>query len=68
MRLSRGKRSGNFQSRGVACPLSALTGKHPGVCLAMESLVSEIVDAPTHQCFVCEGRPRCCFTIDSGRP
>lgn len=57
------ERNGSFVIRGEGCPLSALTGKHEGVCLAMESLVSEIVGAPTHQCCVRDERPRCCFEI-----
>jgi predicted ArsR family transcriptional regulator len=35
--------NGQFVIRGVGCPLAALTGKHRGVCMAMESLVTEIV-------------------------
>lgn len=35
--------NGGYVIRGVGCPLAALTGKHPGVCLAMESLVTEVV-------------------------
>src|SRR6185436_19460648 len=30
--------NGRYVIRGLGCPLAALTGKHPGVCLAMESL------------------------------
>jgi len=65
--LTHVEKNGAFVIRGVGCPLSALTGKHPGVCLAMESLVSEVVGAPTRECCVREGRPRCCFKIGNGR-
>jgi DeoR family transcriptional regulator, suf operon transcriptional repressor len=51
--------------RGVGCPLAALTGKHPGVCMAIESLVAEIVGAPVHECCDRSQRPRCCFEIGS---
>jgi predicted ArsR family transcriptional regulator len=61
--VTRVEKNGSFVIRGDGCPLSALTGKHEGVCLAMESLVSEIVGAPTHQCCVRDERPRCCFEI-----
>ena len=44
----------------VAC---AVIGGAAGVCLAMESLVSEIVGAPVHQCCIRDARPRCCFHI-----
>jgi predicted ArsR family transcriptional regulator len=52
--------------RGAGCPLAALTGKHRGVCLAMESLVTEIVGTPVHECCDRNERPRCCFEIQSG--
>jgi predicted ArsR family transcriptional regulator len=57
------ERNGGYVIRGAGCPLSALTGKHPAVCLAMESLVAEIVGAPVHECCDRAARPRCCFEI-----
>ena len=59
--------NGSISIRGAGCPLSALTGKHPGVCLAIESFVSEIVGAPVTECCDREGRPRCCFEITEDR-
>jgi predicted ArsR family transcriptional regulator len=58
--------NGGIVIRGAGCPLAALTGKHEGVCLAMESLVSEIVGAPVHECCDRDARPRCCFEIGNG--
>jgi predicted ArsR family transcriptional regulator len=55
--------NGGFVIRGVACPLAALTGKHPAVCLAMESLLTEVIGAPVDECCDRSGRPRCCFEI-----
>jgi predicted ArsR family transcriptional regulator len=55
--------NGRHIIRGVGCPLSALTGKHPGVCRAIETLVSEIVGAPVKECCDRSGRPQCCFEI-----
>ena len=55
--------NGRYVIRGEGCPLSALTGKHPAVCRAMESLVAEIVGAPVHECCERAERPRCCFEI-----
>lgn len=57
------EQNGSFVIRGEGCPLSALTGKHPAVCRAMESLVKEIVGASVHECCERTGRPRCCFKI-----
>jgi predicted ArsR family transcriptional regulator len=59
--------NGGIVIRGAGCPLAALTGKHPGVCLAMETLVTEIVGVPVRVCCDRDGRPRCCFEIQSGR-
>jgi predicted ArsR family transcriptional regulator len=55
--------NGRYIIRGQGCPLSALTGKHPAVCRAMESLVKELVGASVHECCDREQRPRCCFEI-----
>jgi predicted ArsR family transcriptional regulator len=56
-----------FVIRGVGCPLAALTGKHPGVCLAMESFVTDTIGAPARECCERNGRPKCCFEIRSVR-
>jgi DeoR family transcriptional regulator, suf operon transcriptional repressor len=57
--------NGGYVIRGVGCPLAALTGKHPGVCLAMESLIAAVVGAPVHECCDRSERPQCCFEIES---
>jgi predicted ArsR family transcriptional regulator len=56
--------NGGISIRGAGCPLSALTGKHPGVCLAIETFVSEIVGVPVRECCDRDNRPRCCFEIE----
>ena len=63
--LTKVERNGGIVIRGTACPLAALTVKHRGVCLALESLVTEIVGVPVHECCDRSERPRCCFEIDS---
>lgn len=55
--------NGSYVIRGFGCPLAALTGKHPGVCLAMESLVAEVVGVPVRECCDRSERPQCCFEI-----
>ena len=55
--------NGRIVIRGAGCPLAALTGTHRAVCLAMESLLTEIVGAPVRECCDREERPRCCFEI-----
>ena len=61
--LTHVERNGEITIRGAGCPLAALTGKHVGVCLAMESLVSELVGVDVRQCCERDARPRCCFEI-----
>jgi DeoR family transcriptional regulator, suf operon transcriptional repressor len=63
--LTQVENNGALVIRGAGCPLAALTGKHQGVCLALESMVSEIVGVPVHECCEREGRPRCCFKVES---
>lgn len=59
---------GGYVIRGVGCPLAALTGKHPGVCRAMESLVAEVIGLPVRERCDRSGRPQCCFHIRSQGP
>jgi DeoR family suf operon transcriptional repressor len=54
---------GPYVIRGAGCPLAALTGKHAAVCLAMESMLSELLDTSVRECCERTGRPRCCFEI-----
>jgi len=61
--VTRVEENGRYVIRGEGCPLSALTGKHPAVCGAMESLVKELVGASVHECCARDQRPRCCFEI-----
>jgi predicted ArsR family transcriptional regulator len=62
------KRDGAFVIRGNGCPLAALTGKHRGVCLAVESLVATLLDVPARECCDRDVKPRCCFEIASASP
>ena len=63
--LTRVERNGGYVIRGVGCPLAALTGKHPGVCLEMESLVAEVVGVAVRECCDRADRPQCCFHVVS---
>ena len=55
--------NGGYVIRGAGCPLAALTGKHRAVCLAMETLLMEVLDTEVHECCDRTGRPQCCFKI-----
>jgi predicted ArsR family transcriptional regulator len=55
--------NGGYVIRGISCPLAALTGKHPAVCLAMESLLTEVIGVEVRECCDRTERPKCCFEI-----
>ena len=63
--LTHVERNGGYVIQGMGCPLAALTGKHPGVCLAIESLVAEVLRVPVRECCDRSERPKCCFEIGS---
>lgn len=55
--------------RGYGCPLAALTGSHPIVCSAIESLITTLLNARVQEC--CDRtqqRPQCCFHIADSKP
>jgi predicted ArsR family transcriptional regulator len=64
--LTHVKANGGISIVGAGCPLSAVTGKHPGVCLVMESFVGEVVGASVRECCDRSHRPRCCFEVQAG--
>ena len=47
--LTHVERNGEIVIRGAGCPLAALTGKHRGVCLALESLVTALIGVRVHE-------------------
>ena len=63
--VTRVEKNGEYMIQGRACPLAAVTGKHPAVCMAMEELIAEVVGVPVNECCDRADRPRCCFKIAS---
>ena len=59
------KANGHYTLKGHGCPLAALTGSHPAVCLAIESLIGALLDADVRECCDREQRPQCCFHVAS---
>jgi predicted ArsR family transcriptional regulator len=49
--------------RGHGCLLAEATHGRPEVCRAMSSFLTELVEAPVHECCERGERPRCCFEI-----
>lgn len=62
------KANSHYVIRGHGCPLSALSGKHPGVCHTIESLLAEILGAEVQECCDRSDQPRCCFEIRERTP
>ena len=59
--------NGRFTLKGYGCPLAALTGNHPAVCLAIESLIGEMLDADVEECCDRAQRPHCCFHVTNSK-
>jgi predicted ArsR family transcriptional regulator len=57
------KQNGGFVIEGKGCPLAAITDKEPSVCVAVESLLEELIGAKVRECCNRDSRPRCCFEI-----
>jgi predicted ArsR family transcriptional regulator len=57
------REDGSLVIRGYGCLLAEATHGRPEVCRAMESLLSELVEAPVRECCDRGTRPRCCFEI-----
>jgi predicted ArsR family transcriptional regulator len=53
-----------YTLQGYACPLSAVTAKHPETCALARALVEEITGRPVTECCEQNDRPRCRFRID----
>ena len=56
-----------YTLQGYACPLSAVTAKHPQVCALAQALVEAMTGQPVTECCDRDGRPRCRFRLD-GEP
>jgi predicted ArsR family transcriptional regulator len=57
------KLDGGSIIRGYGCLLSAAVHGRPEVCRAMESLLTELLEAPVRECCERGERPRCCFEV-----
>lgn len=55
--------NGLMRIRGFGCLLAAAVSGQPHVCWAMESLLTEVIGAPVHECCNRGEHPRCCFEI-----
>ena len=58
------REEGSLRIRGSGCPLSAAVSKQPGLCRAVETMVSEVTGTRARTCCEHGERPRCCFAID----
>jgi predicted ArsR family transcriptional regulator len=54
---------GALRIRGLSCPVGAAVHEHPEVCAAVETLLSDLVGTPVHECCDRSDRPRCCFDV-----
>jgi len=53
--------------RGLSCPLEVAVKENPRACVAIESLLTELIGAPVRECCDRSGeRTRCCFSVGTG--
>ena len=57
------ERGGVRVIQGCGCPLSVAVSRHPGICRAVEALLSDVVGVPVRQCCRQGDRPSCCFEV-----
>ena len=54
---------GRYVIRSLVCPLSAVAHERPEACVAMQSLLSELIGAPVSNCCDQAEERRCCFEL-----
>jgi predicted ArsR family transcriptional regulator len=58
------ERDGRLTIRGRSCPLAVAVKENPRICVAIETLLAELLDSPVRECCDRSGeRARCCFEI-----
>jgi predicted ArsR family transcriptional regulator len=57
------QQNGGFVIRGRNCLLSAAVHGRPEVCRAMQTVLTDLLEAPVRECCERGERPRCCFEI-----
>jgi predicted ArsR family transcriptional regulator len=50
---------------GHGCPLAEAVTAHAGICIAIESLMTELIGVPVHQSCDQGSRASCCFEVDT---
>ena len=58
------RRDGIILVRGFGCPLGAVVQQDARVCVAMQSLLSEVIGAPVRESCERSNRPACRFEIE----
>jgi predicted ArsR family transcriptional regulator len=55
--------TGNLVIRGFSCPLREAVEARPEACAIAETLLTDLIGAPVHECCAKTGDPRCCFKV-----
>jgi predicted ArsR family transcriptional regulator len=58
------RRDGTVQVRGLGCPLGEVVRQDARVCVAMQTLLSEVIGAPVRESCERTSRPACRFEIE----
>lgn len=55
---------GALAIRGFSCPLGAAVQRHPEMCAAVETMLSDVIGSRVRECCDRGDRPRCCFEVE----
>ena len=61
------KEGKRFIIKGYGCPLAEAVAAHAGICIAMESLMSELIGVRVHQRCDLGTTPNCLFEVETPR-
>ena len=59
------EKGGMLTINGHGCPLAEAVTAHAGICIAIESLMTELIGVPVHQRCDRGSRASCCFEVDT---
>ena len=63
--VERDAKGKGFHIHGIGCPLAIAVGKREEVCLAVQTMLRDVVGVPVHEACDRSARPQCHFAISS---
>lgn len=63
--VERGPKGKGFRIRGIGCPLAVAVGTREEVCVAVQTVLRDVIGVPVHEECDRSERPQCHFAISS---